>query len=576
MQSLTVVILTILLSVLINLLITLIIRKSDRNQKTIKNINNQIQTFRSEVAAVTERIKNLEHETVTNVETKVSLADQTIARVAESLETLSEHSNDLSALQAVCVSYKNALEKLRVATDQAEARIIAVQDEVRKAEEISDFTRAFQSEAERLRTDLEAIRSEHARLVSSTSESLKAAAENQKNENQDMLQEFAVAMEGFKTRFADFIGTERASFEGFFRERSEAIASDAAALDEKKEMILASLEEGEKRLDEYRSTIDAAIASYKDVTDTLGREASETLESLNRSIADEKQLLSSYAENCTADLTAKADELRTRTEDELMRAADDTDRRRNLFAESCAQMLDETKARLDKELSLFNEAVEISKSSVLAFIESSKEDAERAAEAAKAAIAEGLDDVERARTGLADTESQFRENAYNAISGSFEELIGSVDETYQRIRKDGDEFLRTLADNLLQTRETISLLSEGESSNISSTVEHLQSLDQKIKSSESTLSELSESLTSTREDIFEAQQELGRVESEIKQKEKDLQGVFEEMKGYKAQTMQEKAEISRLKVERDKLRNSIKDEKKPEDLIQAFPDDIEI
>ena len=131
-SSLTIV-LVIAISVLINLILTLIIRRKDKSQKTIKNINNQIQTFRSDVTTLSERIRALGQETLQNVDAKASVVRDMLEKVEDELSSLSEHSQDLSALQSVCISYKNALDKLRIATDQAEARIRAVQEEVEKA-----------------------------------------------------------------------------------------------------------------------------------------------------------------------------------------------------------------------------------------------------------------------------------------------------------------------------------------------------------------------------------------------------------------------------------------------------------
>ena len=148
-SSLTIV-LVIAISVLINLILTLIIRRKDKSQKTIKNINNQIQTFRSDVTTLSERIRALGQETLQNVDAKASVVRDMLEKVEDELSSLSEHSQDLSALQSVCISYKNALDKLRIATDQAEARIRAVQEEVEKAESVNDFIRAFQSDAEAL------------------------------------------------------------------------------------------------------------------------------------------------------------------------------------------------------------------------------------------------------------------------------------------------------------------------------------------------------------------------------------------------------------------------------------------
>ena len=111
------IILAVALSVLINLIIMLIMKKRSKNSRTVKMVNDQIQAFRNEVSATVERVTTLGRDTLQNVEAKTGEASDMVRQVAEGLETLSEHSRDLAALQSVCVSYKNALEKLRVATD---------------------------------------------------------------------------------------------------------------------------------------------------------------------------------------------------------------------------------------------------------------------------------------------------------------------------------------------------------------------------------------------------------------------------------------------------------------------------
>ena len=87
-SSLTIV-LVIAISVMINLILTLIIRRKDKSQKTIKNINNQIQTFRSDVTTLSERIRALGQETLQNVDAKASVVRDMLAKVEDELSSLS-------------------------------------------------------------------------------------------------------------------------------------------------------------------------------------------------------------------------------------------------------------------------------------------------------------------------------------------------------------------------------------------------------------------------------------------------------------------------------------------------------
>ena len=305
-SSLTIV-LVIAISVLINLILTLIIRRKDKSQKTIKNINNQIQTFRSDVTTLSERIRALGQETLQNVDAKASVVRDMLEKVEDELSSLSEHSQDLSALQSVCISYKNALDKLRIATDQAEARIRAVQEEVEKAESVNDFIRAFQSDAEALTGQLGTLRDEYTRLVSSTEESLRQAAESQKNENQDMLQEFAVSLENFKSRFSEFAASEREALEACYQENSLKAAEATEAAEEQRNSILKAIEDGRAELENYRNSIDTAAADTREAVESLDAKAASVIEDVQKTVEDEKNILTTHAEDCMRLLSDKGE-----------------------------------------------------------------------------------------------------------------------------------------------------------------------------------------------------------------------------------------------------------------------------
>ena len=608
-------VLIIAISVLVNLIITLVIRRKDRDQKTIKNINNQIQTFRSEVSALSERIRALGQETLQNVDAKTVVAEQMVSKVAEGLESLAEHSKDLSALQSVCVSYKNALDKLRIATDQAEARIKAVQDEVRKAETVNDFIRIFQADAQRLTGEMNDLKDEYARLVASTGESLRQAAENQKNENQDMLQEFAVAMEGFKSRFTDFVASEKESIGSYFQENADKAAADLQAAEDRRDEILKSIDDGRAEMASYRSAIDAVVANAKETVDSLDAKASAVLDDVRKSIDDEKAILSGHAEDCGRYLSEKEEAARKKIDDAVAEAAASCERSRQLLSEACTRIIDEgseamdarkagleelarnigadfdaavnaRKAELDADLAGFISSMGDEKDRTLAMLSQAKGDAESAAEAVRAVAAESLETLDGARNGLDQARGEFIASSADMISRKYDELMSSADERYGRLRDDADELLRRISDSLLETRETISILSEGETEKITETVERLEGLGGKIKGAESQLAELQEKITATRKEIFDAQQERSRIGVEIDQQQKVLHDFEDKLDECRREMDEKKAEIVRLKVERDKLAGrAAKDDdasaqEEPEkesrykDMIEEFPEDI--
>ena len=172
------------------------------------------------------------------------------------------------------------------------------------------------------------------------------------------------------------------------------------------------------------------------------------------------------------------------------------------------------------------------------------------------------------------------------ISRKYDELISSADERYGRLRDDADELLKRISDSLLETRETISILSEGETEKITETVERLEGLGGKIKGAESQLAELQEKITATRKEIFDAQQERSRIGVEIDQQQKVLHDFEDKLDECRREMDEKKAEIVRLKVERDKLAGrtakdddaSVQEEPEKEsrykDMIEEFPEDI--
>ena len=576
------IILAVALSVLINLIIMLIMKKRSKNSRTVKMVNDQIQAFRNEVSATVERVTTLGRDTLQNVEAKTGEASDMVRQVAEGLETLSEHSRDLAALQSVCVSYKNALEKLRVATDQAEARIQAVQDEVRKAESVDAFVRAFQADSDRLTDQMQDMKAEYVRLVSSTEESLKAASENQRNANQDMLQEFSVSLERFRQQFSDFD-------------------------------ILKSLDEGKSGLESMLASLDSDLDRMRNAAEELRNDAEAASDTLRMGADEARTSLSAHAEDCRAEIGRSFEELRGELDELSKSQADDIERRKALLSDDADALatrisgeIDGKKTELsafadnalsnftasvkskeeelDEILSSFQTKIQADGAGLTAMLDGMKNDAAEAESNTKLVVEEALSRIAEAREGLDADRNAFVSSSHDAISKSFDELLASVDDSFARIKGDGDAFIKDLADRVGETRETIAMLSEGEQSRIKAAVERLQELDGKIHMSEEQLSALSEQITSTREELFSAQQDRGRLDAEIEERNKELDRLKSDMEEQKALRINEEAALVRLKLQISNLKkeNEAKKaekkaeepKKKPEDMIDEFPDDI--
>ena len=203
----------------------------------------------------------------------------------------------------------------------------------------------------------------------------------------------------------------------------------------------------------------------------------------------------------------------------------------------------------------------------------------------KAAVAEALKNIETARLALDGERSSFIEASKDAVSKSFADMLEGVNQRYERMKGDADTFVKAIADRINDTRETITLLTQGEQARIQDSVERLQELDRKIKSSEEQLQKLSETITATREELFSAQQDRGRLDSELEERNKELERLNDEMQKSKSARISEEAALVRLKLQISNLEKEKKQaekapqkeetpQKKPEEMIEEFPDDI--
>ena len=275
----------------LSLLIFFSVRSSDKKSRSLANVNAQIKSFRSEVSATTQRLITTAQDCTDNVQTHVDKARNTVDIVNTCLDRLSQHQKDLTQLEGICVDYRRALDKLRLQTEQAENRIAVVQQEVRKAESVSDFVKSFHEEAELLVNQMQDLKAEYVRLVTSTQESLKQQAALQKSENTDMLSQFSSAVERQKAQLVEFINVEK---QGFSRECEEQTRV-AESITEKVRTYRSEVEEAIKNASSTNQSLKDSMRAFVEeeraLLDSMRSELTSSLDGMKRDVDEEKRTL---------------------------------------------------------------------------------------------------------------------------------------------------------------------------------------------------------------------------------------------------------------------------------------------
>ncbi|MBO8435955.1 MAG: hypothetical protein IAA97_03145 [Spirochaetes bacterium] len=592
--------LILLISFLLSLILVLIVRRNIRNDRMSKMITMQQAAFRTESASTLDRMRTTAKECQQNVEASTQQAEDMVKQISDSLRTLSDYQEDLAALQSVCAEYKNALEKLRSATDQVEARISVVQQEVNKIEAVNEKMDSFRQEVEISMNQLQDLKAEYVRLVAATQESLKTAAENQKSENASMLSDFSSQMERTREAFASFVSQERADFKTFSDSELKKAETLAVDTENRRDSIIRSLEEGKTELEEYRSELASTLDSLTAIRDgiksegenaallfsrELDRKRSEAAAETDSSISSAKNAIEELARQAVESLAEKESVLKSNAESLTGQLGEISEEKKNAFTSFIEEQKHYIEASLESVIARFEEE----RGSLSSALEALGREQAVAADNTKETVAEALRNIENARFSLDNDRTSFIETSREAVSKSFSEMLEGVNQRYERMKSDADAFVKAIADRINDTRETITLLSQGEQERIQDSVERLQELDRKIRISEEQLQKLSETITSTREELFSAQQDRGRLDSEIEERNKTLSMLNDEMQKSKSARISEEAALVRLKLqisnlekERKKAEQSKEEpkaspavqQKKPEEMIEEFPDDI--
>ena len=522
---------------ILSLLIFFSVRSSDKKSRSLANVNAQIKSFRSEVSATTQRLLTTAQDCTDNVQTHVDKARNTVDIVNTCLDRLAQHQKDLTQLEGICVDYRRALDKLRLQTEQAENRIAVVQQEVRKAESVSEFVKSFHEESELLVNQMQDLKAEYVRLVTSTQESLKQQAALQKSENSDMLSQFSSAVERQKAQLVEFINVEK---QGFTRECEEQTRV-AESITEKVRDYRSEVEEAIKGASSsnqaLKDSMRAFIEEERSSLENLRSELSESLESMKRSVDDEKRGLDDKVKECSDRLNASFDAILQNF---------------NSKKSSFDELIEEKYKDLDKRMSSREGDLKESISSMV------KEVDDRILSLSKEKDAYS----EKARIGYRA-----------ALASELEEISNSFD----KIKASVMEQIDSLAERAKDKRETVAMLSSGEAEKLSETVARLKELSDKIALSEANLTAIQEQVTEAKEELYKSQKDHGKLVGQINDVQKDLEKAQSELSEAKERRMKEEAQVVKLRLEQE--RNKEKEEEKEkksraETIIEQFPDDI--
>lgn len=599
---------------LLNLIILIAFRTADRKDTSLKKVNQQVKNFRSEVSSTINRMTSTARDCEQNITSRIEHAQTVQTHLAESIDMVLVHQKELDNLSGVCESYGNALQKLKIQTEQAENRIYAVQAEVRKIEAVNDYALQFQKDIERLTNQLDSIKSDYVRLVASTEQDLKNAASNQKEENNQMLLMFTQALDRAKSQFADYVADERKAFDESCVEQESVSREQLRALDEKINELDEKADTRKSEFDDYLSSLSTTISSFISTKDSIVEEMNNKVEEMKEEI---ERSFSSFEEKKEMLIREVDDKLRTTIEDldSAIRSTEDTlEERLNDKEEEISSSLENSSEKLNEKekeiaatilqfnrekegiISSFNNEIAALKDEIENAIENTKKTKDKIFCEIKKHIDENteqsdriyeaflnrLDEEKNNNTRYLENKAEDFKKEIEALEKEREQykqrckdsLADVVDETrnegfvaLQRIKSQGEEFLKTVSTRILDTEKAYNLLTEITQGKVKEAAESLEDYQKKIKECEVDLSKHQAEITNMKEAVWNLQQQEKSIKSDIDSLKDDRSKIQNETAEAKNKRINEEANLVRLKgqisIANEKNKEVKKERKKP-------------
>lgn len=588
----------------ITLIIILAFRAEDKKSRSLQTVKEKISLFRSESQQTMARINETAKDAEERVDATKKEANALIADVNASLASLSNHKNDLMALESICRGYEMALEKLRLQTEHAEDRIRLVQNEVEKAGQVNALIESFHAETERVKAELDEMSASCSALVQKTGEELDAVAENHKAKADEMLMQFSDMLSRNREEFGSFIDEVRTDIDSRHEQFKSFLDSSYATLEIRKEDVIGQTDEALGRFADDKSSLEALLETSKtglsDLASQLDERHEEILKKveeasleLDQSVAKRKEEakaefdeLSAGLETAGQALRLSASEEKTKLDEHAASARQDL----TTFIEDLSARMDafeERRNEIEKDVenlklsgdesyenfkTKLDELASTSQTSLSARIVEGEDNITKLAEDLKSRFADDSGAIfrklEDARSSLASVHEQqaalIKEENERYSSLCREDLAKAMDAEISRVSAVFDkmmnastEQLGNFAKKLTEIKEAVSMLNQGVNESLNRGSEKLTQIQSRMAASEAGLSEAQNKVTVAKEELFNLQKEHRSLSEEVSRAQKELEWLQGQAAKAKRDRQTEEARLVKMQ-----LSSASKEEKK--------------
>lgn len=579
----------------ITLIIILAFRAEDKKSRSLQTVKEKISLFRSESQQTMARINETAKDAEERVDATKKEANALIADVNASLASLSNHKNDLMALESICRGYEMALEKLRLQTEHAEDRIRLVQNEVEKAGQVNALIESFHAETERVKAELDEMSTSCSALVQKTGEELDAVAENHKAKADEMLMQFSDMLSRNREEFGSFIDEVRTDIDSHHEQFKSFLDSSYATLEIRKEDVIGQTDEALGRFADDKSSLEALVETSKtglsDLASQLDERHEEILKKveeasleLDQSVAKRKEEAKAEFDELSAGLETagqairlsaseektKLDEHAASARQDLTTFIEDLSKRMDAFEERRNEIekdVENLKLSGDESYENFktklDELASTSQTSLSARIVEGEDNITKLAEDLKSRFADDSGAIfrklEDARSSLASVHEQqaalIKEENERYSSLCREDLAKAMDAEISRVSAVFDkmmnastEQLGNFAKKLTEIKEAVSMLNQGVNESLNRGSEKLTQIQSRMAASEAGLSEAQNKVTVAKEELFNLQKEHRSLSEEVSRAQKELEWLQGQAAKAKRDRQTEEARLVKMQL----------------------------
>ncbi len=580
----------------ITLIIILVLRAEDKKSRSLQIVKDRIQAFRSETQQTMARMNETAKDAGEHVDSKIKEAVDMIAGIDSSLERLSRHRNDLSALESICRGYETALDRLRVQTEHAEERIGVVQAEVEKASRIDDVVKDFENRVAAVHGEMDLLSQSFNDLVARSRDDLEQVAREHESAARQMRSQFVDDLSANREDFGTYMDEVRSDMDRRQDELKSYVDTSRDELDRHGQDARNLVDESVDRLTQEKEGLGSFVEESRTSLENLRKELETFRTEIGKSLEDERTRLeeekqtslddasSTYARlagdlsDSGAAMKAEIDDVKTSVEEALSAQRDSMD----AFLESIRTDMasfDERKAVLEKQADLLADKAagvfddfstrinELSTSSQNAFsalmVEGennltglSKELASRFEEDTASQFSR-LDEARSLLESVHDRQKELMDKEVEDYSSRIrDELAEAMDAETRRVSgvfdsmiAAGTEQLGNFAKKLTEIREAVSMLNQGVNESLGRATEKLAQIQSRLTASEASLNDTQSKVTTAKEELFNIQREHKALLDEVGKARKELEWLQAKAQDARRDRQNEEARLVKLQME---------------------------